>query len=98
MSNLEIAKMLVLSTAHVSLETASKLPRGHADMEEDDLDWGPTFARENGWVFYVGTLSHFEEAPRELFEALLFAHQQGCQWLMFDNDGPTIDNLPTYEW
>jgi hypothetical protein len=100
MSKLEFQKMQVASTAHVSKETADLLPRGHSDMEsEDDIpSWGPTFAREEGWLFYVGSLSHFEEAPKELFEVVLLAHQQGCQWLMLDRDGETVDNLPTFDW
>lgn len=47
MSQLEIHKMLVLSTGHVTEETAKKI----SGDREGSIDWGPTFTRDEGWVF-----------------------------------------------
>ena len=103
--SLEINRMLVLSTAHVSQETADKLPRGHADMVDDDFggssdvpSWGPAFARAEGWLFYVGDAKTYEDAPSDLKECVAFANSCNCVWLMFDRDGNEVPQLPTYEW
>jgi hypothetical protein len=99
MSKLEIHKMLVLSTSHVSQTTADLLPRNHIDMiSGDHQDWWPTFSREEGWVFYVGELKSYKDAPSDLFFVVKYAMSHGCVWLMFDRDGETVDNLKTYEW
>ena len=113
---LEIAKMLVLSTRHLTQATANKLPQGHADLAyfesqrlatssgrtkslgpDEEPDWWPTFARDEGWVFHVGD-PHDEDTPKDLTLLLAFAQRQGVDWLMLDRDGPVVEELPHYEW
>lgn len=95
--SLEIHKMLVLSTAHVMSSTADELEFG-----ETKADWKPAFTREEGWVFYVPGASaddsRYNDAPNDIRMLIEFARDQGVQWLMFDSDGPTVDNLEVYEW
>lgn len=110
MSALEIARMLVLSTGHISPKTADQLPRGHMDMVEDvstgasDVpSWGPTFARDEGWLFYVppdkdAFEEQFEDAPKDLKDVLAFARMNECVWCMLDCDGPVVDGLYHYNW
>lgn len=97
--------MLTVSVCHISQTTAAKLPRDHRDMHNDERDppWGPSFARAEGWMFYVPLeLGQFdtayEGAPKDLLDVLLFARSNSCEWLLFDADGPTVNGLFEYSW
>jgi hypothetical protein len=98
---LEIAQMLVLSTAHIPENIADQLPR---DAGDEGPDWSPTFTRDSGWLWHVPPLADNGEAdevdgtPAELSAVFRFAREQGCVWVMLDSDGPAIDELPTWEW
>lgn len=103
---LEIEKMLVISTAHVSPLTAGCLPKGPEDMTKSEEarmpEWWPIFAREEGWLFYVPSKDaddpRYQQAPFELIQAIRLAEDQGCSWLMLDRDGSRVDQLRTWEW
>lgn len=102
---LEISQMLTVSTSHISAATAEKLPRDHHDMHNEDRDpsWGPSFARAEGWMFYVPAEkgqfdTAYEGAPKDLLDVLLYANSKGCEWLLFDSDGPTVEGLYEYDW
>jgi len=101
---LEIHKMLVLTTGHVSQLTALKIHEGMARQERDGLTeegfWLPQFLREEGWMFYTRDTKQEEThgAPEDLLVVLRFALEQGCHWVMFDNDGPEVEGLPLFEW
>ncbi len=102
---LEIARMLVLSTCHISPRTAERLPRGHMDMASpDDVpDWGPTFARDEGWLFHVpfdkeAFEQQYKDAPKDLKDVLAFARMNECAWCMLDCDGSVVDGLYYYNW
>lgn len=94
----EIHKMLVMSTAHVSEETAKLIDEAYDRKHA----WAPAFARAEGWLFYVGdenpVVKHGLDYPEEFAALFSFAMEQGCTWLMLDRDGDTVDNLPTFEW
>lgn len=90
---MERARMLVLSTAHLSERTA--------------LDWIPVcpwscFEKgEYGWFMYVcDDIGITEEArvPLEVRSAIHVAKREGCEWIMWDRDAPCIEELPRYEW
>lgn len=36
--------------------------------------------------------------PQELVNVQLYARIFGCDWIMFDADGPTVEDLPTWDW
>jgi hypothetical protein len=38
--------------------------------------------------------------PEDLKQCTQYAQNPGvsCDWIMFDRDGPTVDELPTYDW
>ena len=100
---LEISQMLVVSTAHVSQETAKRIDSAYGKNFEDLMDdahWLPSFIREEGWMFYAGNLDEreLEGAPDDLLKVLRFAADHGCTWVMFDADGPDVEELPSYEW
>ena len=85
--------MLVLSTAHMSLTTAQ--------------DWMPIcpwscFEKADyGWFMYVCDDTGITEAPSvplEIRSAIHLAKRAGCAWIMWDRDGPILDELPEYDW
>ena len=82
----EIAKMLVLSTAHVTRETAEWLNTETVGYRKGDY----------GWIIY--TDADPDELAPELVACLEFAKAQGCEWIMFDCDADKIDSLETFEW
>lgn len=98
----EIAKMLVLSTAHVGETTARQLDGFRA--------WPvPVFAPvvypkgEFGWILPITEdmlECHTTRAflPSELLPIIDLAEVQGCTWLMFDRDAEILPGLPTFEW
>lgn len=92
--DLEIRKVLVLSTSHAKQETM--------DVAELNLNFTGKF--EYGAYFYVGDLGTVdalndpEDYPTDLYECLMFAKEHGCDEVKFDCDGPILEGLPTYDW
>jgi hypothetical protein len=101
----EVHRMLVVSTSHVTEQTALALPQTHSDLLIGDITetWWPTFVRDEGWVFHVPPEKEwfderYRDAPKDLYTVLDTARQHECEWLMFDSDGPVVDHLPNWEW
>ncbi len=96
-----IEKMLVLSTGHISETTMKELPESYVGMTRDNQpDWWPTFARDEGWVFYIyeDATEVWKYAPKDLVACIEFARQRGCKWLMLDCDGAQVPELPFHVW
>jgi hypothetical protein len=95
---MDIAKILTLSTAHVTSETCNEyLPFGNP------LTAYPK--GEYGWFIFAGEPDayHHErkvegDVPADLMAALDLARQQGCDWLCLDRDGDETEELPTFDW
>jgi len=92
----QIEKMLVISTAHVTKETATALDRRGATM-------GGLLSYphgEYGWMFYIAYVEKVDEdiVPDELMAAARYAQGLGCTWLLLDRDAGAIADLPTWEW
>ena len=88
----EIARMMVLSTQHLASRTATEwMPI---------CPWSCFEKGEYGWFIYVACDGVTDErtVPLEVRSALHVARQAGCEWVMFDRDGPVRDDLPHYEW
>lgn len=90
MPKLEIDTMLVLSTSHLSRETTNLVESETADT----LTWGPSFTRDQGWIWHANQ----SVPPADLDACLKLAHDAGCVWVMFDCDGPVVEGLAVYEW
>ncbi|MEE9383193.1 MAG: hypothetical protein V3V08_07250 [Nannocystaceae bacterium] len=93
MSDLEISKVLTISTGHITRRTAELM-----DAKEINLpvhyQWG-----EYGWIFWTGREHYeFDETPDDLLLCIMFAKDKGCRYLLLDRDGEGIDELPFYEW
>lgn len=106
MSKYQIERTLVLSTAHVSPGTAAILDNGMNDIPPfGNLEWAPSMTREEGWLFRVPLnmsaddwAFYVEPYPAELRAALTLARDEGCHWILFDCDGPTVETLTEFEW
>lgn len=84
----EIAKMLVLSTGHLTEDACNRYL--------DDVD---AYRKgEYGWFVYAPGFQHFDDVPLSLLDCLGYAQDLGCDWIMFDCDGPSVDGLTYYEW
>lgn len=90
----EIAKMLVLSTAHLTQHVAT------AWLMQCGAGFSVYDKPDHGWFVYVPTKPSACEGdyPRCLTDCWALARQEGCLWIMFDCDGDIVDNLPTYDW
>lgn len=90
---LEITKMLVLSTGHLT---------EYACNEFFDTYRHAHNKGEFGGFVYVPTddcpVMDGDELPGCLIDCLKFADANDCGWVMFDCDGPIIDDLPEYLW
>lgn len=89
---LEIAQTLVLSTGHISDETRRRL-------EGPIAGWpacgGPY--SEYGWFLYADKTRPMG-TPDDLWDIMVFARQQGCQYVLLDQDGLVVEGLREYDW
>jgi hypothetical protein len=92
MSKLEIAKMLIISTAHVTENTAKKFD-GMFSLPSSGVPY-----KDVGWLFAVDQESIANDISHDLWECLDFARRQGCQYLLMDRDADKIDELPQFDW
>lgn len=84
---LEISKMLTLSTGHLTEQAIDYLASLNA----------PVY-RKDGYGYFVYVHWDFDDPALSLLDSLDFAEEQGCDWVMFDSDGPQVDGLTYYEW
>jgi len=94
-----IEKMLTLSTAHVTADTAAQLD----DRLHQMLGTAPfiCFQKDDyGWFVHVPAVPdpRHEQIPPDLNACMAMARAEGCTWLMFDRDADPVEGLPTYDW
>lgn len=101
----EIEKMLVLSTVHVPPALARVLDAAIEDrIIGGVLPFNMAMARDEGWLFMIPERDGWfvsellASLPAGLSAPFTVAMNEGCQWLLFDRDGPEEPNLPTYDW
>lgn len=96
MSNLEISKMLTLSTAHITQKTSERL-----EKDPDDNNLGLcVYPTTYGWFIMINeqTIKNTEHLPKELANLIKFANDLGCSALCLDCDGTKVDYLETFDW
>lgn len=93
---------MTISTSHIDKDTADLLDNCVDMLSEGELPEVPLTVIEKagyGWIICVtGTEDMADELPKPLSDCLKYADNYGCAWLTIDADGPTMDDLPTYEW
>lgn len=97
----KVRLILDLSTAHVSEPTSLMLntwaelatPPGAAIVHSKG---------EYGWMVYVPSEMPSREErhliPDDLWAVMVKAHSLGCDWIMFDRDGDTMEGLDVFDW
>ena len=103
---MEIAKMLTISTAHVSPDTIKDLDRVSSHtLSTDLLSCNIPFAvyrkSEYGYFVYITEESMDraiigELCPRDLLKAAIFAGEHECNILCLDRDGEILPELTDY--
>lgn len=91
---LETEKLLTISTAHITPQTANWL-----DRYIDDLP--PVYAKgDYGWFIYIGSwwFSEKKPIPDDLGFLLQFCMLNKVDVLCLDSDAETLDLLPEYDW
>ena len=87
---MEINKMLTVSTAHISEETAELLDKDISIVAYQKGDYG--------WFIHIHDDCDEYEIPKDLLKLLMFAKDLNCDWLCLDCDGDILDYLETYDW
>ncbi len=88
--SIEIRRSLVLSSGHLTPEVATALAVGTFKMNE---------TLEYGWSAYVGEDITDEDLDVTCINAAFaLARKHDCTWIVWDRDGPTIAELPSYDW
>lgn len=96
-NSIEIARLLILSTAHLTEETATKMDEGRDIGHPYDTVkygyemWVPTILQEIVDVREKGV-------PGEIVNAFLLAFKYDCRYIRFDRDADTTEQLNTYDW
>jgi len=87
---LEIGKILVATTAHVTWEEAQY------------LDANGYSRGEYGWFLHVGAEDHpvagIEHPSPGLAGIIETAQRAGCVYLLLDRDADAVEGVPTYDW
>jgi hypothetical protein len=92
---LEIEKVLTISTAHLSPETAKVL------TEENSFGWIVFPKGDIGWFIYTAKQIDVldpPDTPTDLLQCVLLARANDCAWLCLDRDAGRVMGAPTYEW
>ena len=101
-NDLEWAKVLVLSTAHLGESIATP-----DDDEPAPMDHLANMSGQDGWLVYTGYDSAYYKAKLargapsavDVFVDLMhWARKHGARYVLFDSDGPTVSGFPTYNW
>ena len=99
--DLELCRMLTLSTAHIKEETRDTL--FYFDIGNCPYEITVYEKREYGWWIHVpegwpGRPGEFSKVPEDLAGCITFAAESGCDWLCLDRDGTKTDRLPVFDW
>jgi hypothetical protein len=86
--------MLTLSTAHLTEQTCNTvLPSLVGKI--------PAWPKaECGWFIYaaIEQLGLEPTLPEDLTHVLNYAQEQNFDYVMFDQDWPTINDIPSFDW
>lgn len=89
---LEISCILVISTAHISPQTARLMDAGA-------INAGFYSAYEHGYQLLTVEWENYKDImPDDLKDCVKFAAEHGCDWLCLNSDANPVPNLPVYEW
>jgi hypothetical protein len=103
-AEIEVAKILTCSTAHVTRAEARAL-------DDDACPLGMTaWTSEYGWILHIGIFKNDDPEDRAHNKILLnrvglgfrgaiaVAVEYECDFIRFDRDAPIIGGVPHYSW
>ena len=94
---LEIRSFAVISTAHVRQITSEKLDQADYYDWQGPISGGPF--SEYGWFMHCLERGHgSDRVPEELMAVFDYLNAKGIRYVLFDRDGPVVEDLPTWEW
>ena len=106
-----ISRMLTVSTAHITKETADFIDEACKDCmssplivykkaETMNIGNGDYYTDNYGWFIYCNVCKPGLNIPKDLMMLMCFTTDSGCDWLCLDRDGEVLDNpyLAVYEW
>jgi hypothetical protein len=65
------------------------------------VPWSCFEKGDYGWFMHVCDdvgITEAHDVPLEIRSAIHVAKREGCQWIMWDCDGPLVAELPEYDW
>lgn len=89
---MEIYKIIVMSTVHITKESFDYLNGGTFPI---------SFINDDGYGKVIRiTDRDLEDAdyPTDLLSCMEFAKKNGCNYVRFDSDATMYNELPKYEW
>lgn len=87
----ETRRVIVLSTAHLSLETCARL----SDPTQKFPVYGALLP--DGFYVHASVNDDAPDAPADLLAAMAHAHGLGFDYIQFDCDGPTVEGLEVFD-
>ena len=102
MSEVESAKIITVSTAHLHPQTIERLCARTVEgspsiaIRDEGLLVNSHIGAETLDAEAIARSELASEAP-DLVVAMAFARGQGAAWINFDRDGDVIDQLPSYD-
>lgn len=102
-SSLEISRILTISTVHLTKATLAILDEIAADpiSARPDIPITAYGKGPYGYLVYCGMVGDDEESdraiPEDLFAAMQLAHENSCEFLNVDSDGPIVESLHDYQ-
>jgi hypothetical protein len=96
--NFEIHNLLVLSTSHILQEDADLIAGEVFPGKGGDEVSLLVYCGEPGDGSFAEETAQAAHYSGAFLQALALARRLGCRYLLFDNAGPTVDELPTFDW
>lgn len=97
---MSIIKTLYLSTRHMDKNDNSLIERGSANLCSEDTEFG--------WIIHVNPVHvqfykdfnalKEEGFTKQFLHLMVYAHENGCEWIRFDSEGPVDNDFPTFNW
>lgn len=93
--NVEVQRVLVISTAHMTAEDSDMLRHGEHPLV--------THSYEEGDFVILNELEEKMSEIRTIFSKefenlVVLAQKNSCEILRLDRDGPVYSQLPTFDW
>jgi hypothetical protein len=89
---IDTRKLAVISTGHVSKETAELFNSTHREK------WPACGGPFNvfGWFMYIDPYA--DDTPDDLKIVFTYLDAQGFEYVLFDCDASCVTDLPLFEW